>query len=354
MMSTFDCGSNGLTIHQLAPESELLWDAFAQSHKRGTVYHRAQWRHLFNRVFGHDTYYLYAHSKSGEFAGILPLVRLRSWLFGDFLVSIPYVNYGGAIGSSPEVEGALMQEARSIGSRLGCDHIEFRDTLDRGSDWAVRTDKVIMELGLPESPEHLWSALGPKLRAQIKRPTKEGMKAVRGGKELLGDFYAVFARNMRDLGTPVYPIKLFNWVLDTFPDTATVIAVKAKSKTVAAALTLGSGDRLEVPWASSVIEFNRFGVNMLLYWEALILAIENGYKVFDFGRSTRESGTHRFKTQWGATEQQLYWHYWLRKGRHIPQLTPSNPKYRFAASLWRHLPMFLTNRLGPAIVKNLP
>jgi serine/alanine adding enzyme len=353
MTSSF-LSSNGLSIHQLSSVDASRWDAFAQSHERGTVYHLTHWRNLFNDVFGHDTYYLYARQKSGEIVGILPLVRLQSWLFGNFLVSMPHVNYGGAIGTDPDVENALMGEAHAIGCRLGCGHIEFRDTLHREGSWAVRTDKVIVELALPQSPKNLWSALGSKVRAQIRRPTKEGMRVVRGGKELLGDFYKVFARNMRDLGTPVYPLGLFARVLDTFPNSATIIAVKRGNQAVAAGLLLGFGNRLEIPWASSLVDFNRFGVNMLLYWEALTFAIETGYKIFDFGRSTRESGTYRFKVQWGGTEKQLYWHYWLRKRHDIPQLTPSSPRYKLAVEVWRRLPIFLANRLGPMIVKNLP
>ena len=93
---------------------------------------------------------------------------------------------------------------------------------------------------------------------------------------------------------------------------------------------------------------------MLLYWEALKWAVTHGYQIFDFGRSSIDSGAYRFKKQWGAQEKQLCWHYWLREGRKLPQLTPNNPKYKLAIKVWKTLPLFLTNRLGPLVVKNLP
>ena len=111
---------------------------------------------------------------------------------------------------------------------------------------------------------------------------------------------------------------------------------------------------MEIPWASSIREFNRLGVNMLLYWEALRLSIERGCRMFDFGRSTRDGGTYRFKAQWGAAPRPLHWHYWLRRDGELPGLTPSNPKYRLAIAAWQRLPVWVSRLVGPSIVKYLP
>lgn len=347
-------GSAALKIEPLGSEDETAWDAFVDSHARGSIYHRAAWRALITDLFGHETHYLAAKSAEGRIVGVLPLVRLKSWLFGDFLVSMPYFNYGGAVAVDTSVEEALMKAACELAKELASNHIEFRDNRARDAGWPVRTDKVIMGLALPGSKDALWSDLGSKLRAQIKRPAKEGVTVVEGRKELLPDFYKVFARNMRDLGTPVYPQRLFASILETFPEDARIIALRLRDKPVAAGFLLGFRDRLEIPWASSIGEFNRSGVNMRLYWASLEYAITSGYKVFDFGRSTIDSGTYRFKKQWGPRERPLYWHYWLKEGQSIPQLTPSNPKYSLSIKLWQHLPVWITKQLGPKIVGNLP
>ncbi|WP_116348508.1 GNAT family N-acetyltransferase [Alkalilimnicola ehrlichii] len=211
-----------------------------------------------------------------------------------------------------------------------------------------------MELLLPDDPAPLWSDIGSKLRAQIKRPRREGVTVDAGGANLLAAFYSVFARNMRDLGTPVYPKRFFLRILELFPDQAFIVTVKHRGRPVAAAFLLGWQDRLEIPWASSIREYNRIGVNMLLYWEALCAAIERGYRCFDFGRSSVDSGTYRFKRQWGARPVPLYWYYWLPPGKSLPNLTPDNPKYQLAIRLWQRLPVAVTNLLGPSLVKNLP
>lgn len=346
--------TDSFTIERLSEKSSEQWDAFVDTHPDSSLYHRAVWRDLITELFGHESHYLYARSDTGAVLGVLPLIRLNSRLFGDFVVSMPYFNYGGAIALSAEIEGALMAAASDLADDLGCSHIEFRDSTLRGDNWPVRTDKVTMELMLPESERALWASFGSKLRAQIRRPQKEPVEILLGREDLLSKFYAVFSRNMRDLGTPVYPRQLFAWILETFPKQTSIVVLELRDRPVAVGFLLGFRGRLEIPWASSISEFNRFGVNMLLYWESLKIAIRDGYQVFDFGRSTINSGTHRFKKQWGAEQRQLYWHYWLRPGQRMPQLTPRNPKYRLFVEIWKHLPMFLTNSIGPKIVKSLP
>ena len=123
---------------------------------------------------------------------------------------------------------------------------------------------------------------------------------------------------------------------------------------VASGFLIGFKKRLEIPWASSLKEYNKLSPNMLLYWSVLKFAIENGYKQFDFGRSSIESGTYRFKEQWGAKPIQLYWYYWLSNGGKLPELNPHNPKYQTAINIWKRLPLSVTKIIGPRIVKNLP
>jgi FemAB-related protein (PEP-CTERM system-associated) len=211
-----------------------------------------------------------------------------------------------------------------------------------------------MTLDLPSSSEALWKSFDSKLRAQIRRPQKAGATYRLGGAELFSDFYAVFARNMRDLGTPVYPRAFFREILGEFAREARICIVDLAGRPVAAGLVLTHRSTMEIPWASSLREANRESVNMLLYFAVLEAAVKAGCKQFDFGRSTKDAGTYRFKAQWGAQPQQLNWHYWLAHGQTPPQISPSNPKYRLAIALWRRLPLPIANFLGPHIVKNLP
>lgn len=329
-------------------------DAFVIGHPGGSIYHLSCWRALIRHLFGHEALCLYARNAAGEITGLLPVVRLRSVLFGNYMVSMPYVNRGGALADDPVVEEALMCAAAQLAMRKGCSHVEFRDVFPRGPEWSLRTDKVAMVLPLAENTQALWKTIGTKCRAQVRRPMREGARVIHGGPELLGDFYAVFARNMRDLGTPVYPRRFFEAVCTAMGDGAALTVVRLGQQPVAAGLLLRDKQRMEVPWASSLRETNGLGTNMLLYWSMLERAVDAGCEEFDFGRSSVGSGTWRFKKQWGAEERQLYWHYWLAPGRAVPAMNPGNPRYRIAIRLWQRLPLTVANLLGPRIVKSLP
>jgi serine/alanine adding enzyme len=341
-----------LSIQKLTQELEPIWNEYVLN-SSASIYHDSRWIYLIKKVFGHDSHHIIA-LENGVVVGILPLVHLKSLLFGNYMVSMPYFNYGGAIATDNVIESKMMERAVEIASQLGAEHIEFRDSDPRDDPWPLRKDKVNMILDLPETAELLGKAIGAKKRSQIRRPQKEGVESIKGGIELLNEFYQVFSINMRDLGTPVYAKSFFSEILKTFPEHTKIVILRLNGKSISAAFLIGFKEQLEIPWASTLKEYNRFSPNMLLYWEVLKFAIESGYRKFDFGRSSIDSGTYRFKKQWGAVPKQLYWHYWLAEGKEMPQLTPENKKYKIAIKVWQHLPTFVTNGFGPPIIKNLP
>lgn len=343
-----------VSVHLLEDGESDRWDAFVGGHSQASTYHLSGWRRLIARVFGHECYYWFAEDHNRRIVGVLPTVRLRSRLFGDFIASMPYFTYGGALASNDLIAKLLMDNACEHARSLGVAHIEFRDLQTRPGIEHVRTDKVTMHLPLPTKADELWLSLSSERRNRIKKPQKSGARTEIGGRELLSEFYKVFSRNMRDLGTPVYGRTFFERMLDEFPKLITVVVTRFEGRPVAAAILMHHPESMEVPWVSSISDLNRMSFNVLLYWECLNFAIESGKKVFDFGRSSVGSGTHTFKKRWGAKEKQLYWHYWLRDGEKMPNLTPNNPKYRAAVRVWQKLPLFVTNALGPAIVKHLP
>lgn len=343
-----------MEIKLLQKETDA-WDSFVYAHEKASIYHLSAWRSVIENAFGHGTHYLYTTNRNNDVSGILPLVQIKSALFGNYMVSMPFFNYGGILAASYEAKKALLAGAETLAREKGASHIEFRDVLD-DADFGdeVRTDKVSMRLSLPEGEEELWSNIGSKLRAQIKRPAREGVRVSVGGIELLDEFYEVFSRNMRDLGTPVYSRKFFEEIFMCISDACRIVISRKGDLPVAAGFLIGYRGMMEIPWASSLREYNRLGVNMCMYWEALKYSVNQGFKQFDFGRSSVDSGTYKFKKQWGAKPIQLHWHYWLKSGQAIPMMNPSNPKYKLAIDMWQKLPLPIANYLGPMIVKNLP
>ena len=331
-----------------------LWDRYLDSHPDGVNYHRYAWRRVITESFGHDTCYLMVKDGSDFVRGILPLVHLNSRLFGNVLVSLPFVNYGGILADTAEAATALLEGAIRVRDRLGAAHLELRHLEELPLGLPCKRHKVTMLLPLASDVDTQWRLFNAKLRNQVRKAQKSGLTVRWGGAELLDDFYEVFVRNMRDLGTPVYAKRLFGTVLATFPDSSRIIVVHLDGTVVAAGLASWYRDTLEVPWASSNKDFKNLCPNNLLYWEAISYAIQQGFRTFDFGRSTPGEGTFRFKEQWGAAPHPLFWQYALKSGVTLPELSPHNPKYDLAIRIWRRLPLWVTRTLGPSIVRNIP
>ncbi len=305
-------------------------------------------------VFGHEACFIEARDRHGSLTGVLPLIRQKHFLLGNFATSIPFFNYGGALVDSEATAAGLMQYAVDVARNWGCSHVEFRDNRTRTGNWSVRTDKVSMILALPSSFEVLSRQLGAKLRSQVKRADREGASTRVGGLELLDAFYDVFCRNMRDLGTPVYPRGFFEALLRRFPEQTLIVCLNRGEQPAAAAFLVLDGTRAEVPWASCRNEMKPLGFNMKLYSELLSTVIARGCTVFDFGRSTVNSGTYRFKEQWGAKPVQLYWHRWERDPRVSLAPEGSTGFMRRMPALWSRLPLPVTRFLGPFISPSLP
>lgn len=332
----------------------FAWDSYVLSSPLSAGYHQSGWRRVIEEAFGHRTYYLTVRENNGALRGIVPLVLLASRGFGRFLVSLPFVNYGGVLADSPEAQRALEAYAVEQANELNAAHIELRHQQQIETPWVATERKVSMRLPLPGAYEELVKAFPSKLRSQVRRAQKEGMTARVGGSECLDEFYVVFSRCMRDLGTPVYAKDFFAKILEVFPKESRICVVSHGETPVAAGFLHGFRSSLEIPWAASDKRFNKLAPNMLLYGTVLEYACQQGFQVFDFGRSSPDSGTYRFKEQWGAQPQQLHWYYWMKDGRQVPQLNPQNPKYALAIRLWQKLPVAVANLLGPHIVKHLP
>ncbi|RLA05154.1 MAG: FemAB family PEP-CTERM system-associated protein [Gammaproteobacteria bacterium] len=330
------------------------WNEFVSRHPQGSVYHRYEVANLIKDTFSQQPYYYKSSNQEGSINGVLPTVRLKSVFFGDYFVSLPFFNYGGVLADTPEIAQGLITKAAKAATQIGASHIEFRHIDPVSANLTLRQDKVLMVKPLPDNREALLKEFKTKLRAQIKRPAREGAVARNGAHDLLADFYQVFSENMRDLGTPVYSINFFRALLDQPWIDSTILVVFIGNEPTAAAFLIKDGPRMEIPWASTRRKFNRLSVNMCLYSEALGLAIDKGCSVFDFGRSSVDSGTYRFKKQWGAEPVQLNWQYWLADGQKMPALTPSNPKYQLAINTWQKLPLCIANFLGPKIIRSLP
>jgi serine/alanine adding enzyme len=340
-----------IAVRRDVPAGDL--DRFAQVHSRATGYHLTAWLGVIERAFGHETMSLAAVA-GDRVEGVLPLVFFRSRLFGRFAVSMPFLNYGGVVADAPEIRQALVERAVEETRLRHGSHLELRHSEQLCPGLAPKRHKVAMRLPLAGNPDRQWEALDRKIRNQVRKGEKSQLEVAHGGVELVDDFYAVFAHNMRDLGTPVYAKAFFAEVMRTFADTARLFVVRHQGRPVAASLVYWHRSMIEVPWASALREANPLCANVLLYWHMLKFSNERGFTVFDFGRSTPNAGTFHFKKQWGAQPLELVWEYWNAGGAPPPSLNPDNPKFNLAIQIWQRLPVPVATAIGPHVIRHIP
>jgi FemAB-related protein (PEP-CTERM system-associated) len=328
------------------------WDRFVADAAGGTAFHRAAWQRVCASSMGHECVFLEARSApDGPLEGVLPLVRVRSRIFGHFLMSMPFVNYGGPLGSDDAIR-ALVADAVERADRERVDLLELRSRLELPVSLPVSHRKISVLLDLPANADALFKAFPGKLRSQIRRPQKAEVRVVISP-DTLPDFMRVFSAHMRDLGTPSLGEEFFRALREQFGSDLWIAVAYLGEEPIACGMGFRWGTEFEITWASSLRRHNPLSANMLVYWELMQFAIANGCTVFNFGRTTPGSPTHRFKQQWGGRDEQLHW-YQHRRGAVAATPSPDAGAFSWGPRIWRRLPLALTTRLGPRVVRLIP
>ncbi|HKV49942.1 MAG TPA: FemAB family XrtA/PEP-CTERM system-associated protein [Gemmatimonadaceae bacterium] len=330
----------------------IEWDRFMESAPGWTHFHRFGWRRVIEKVFGHECIYLAARDDQGTLVGVLPLVRVRSVLFGHFLVSMPFLNYGGPLGSAAAVQ-ALAEAAVTLAHDSGVGVLELRSRYALPLSMPASHRKITLVLDMPADDRALWRALDAKVRSQIRRPQKDGI-TVRFGADQVAPFFSVFSQHMRDLGTPTQSRALFEAIAQEFGESCWFGCAYLRDIPVAAGCAFTWGGEVEMTWASSLVAYKKSAPNMLLYWNFMERAIHEGITTFNFGRCSPDSGTHRFKKQWGARDEPLWWYGLAGRGENAHTPSPNDSRYAWGPAIWRRLPTTLATAIGPRIVRYIP
>ena len=333
-------------------DADPPWSEYLGRHPQATLFHNPRWGVVMERAYGNRPYYLTAR-RGDAVVGVLPLVLQRSVLFGTHLCSIPYFDAAGILADDAEAARALTEEAGGLMEQTRAGWVELRYADPVADSLPSRTDKVTLRLRLPRDPDELWKGFDAKVRNQIRKGEREGITVDQGEAELADAFCRVYVRTMRDLGSPPHSLRFFRLVVEHFAAASRLFVARLGQEIVAASFTLTDAVATRVPWAASDWRFRSSNANMLIYWHMLKSACERGSNCFDFGRSTRDSGTYRFKRQWGAEEVPLHWHYVLPPGAAVPDVRPDSPKYRLAVAVWRRLPLGVVRALGPRLIAKL-
>lgn len=341
----------GTGIKRLEESSVAKWDSFVESCAAATFFHRAGWKKVLEESFGHDCYFLYGEA-DGEICGVLPLVHVRSRLFGNALISSAFCVYGGAAASNPETEAALYTEAEKLAASLGVDYLELRLRAAVHSDWARKDDLyVTFRKTMDPDPDKNLAAIPRKQRAMVRKGLKSGLVGeLDDGTERL---HRIYSESVRNLGTPVFSRKYFRMLKEVFGDDCEILTVTHEGRPVAGVMSFYFRDEVVPYYGGGTSTDRKLAINDFMYWDLMRRSCEAGYRVFDFGRSKRGTGAFDFKKHWGFEPEPLIHEFKLLGVEALPEVNPTNPKYSLFISAWRKLPLPVANTIGPFISRSL-
>jgi len=341
-----------LQIKELDETRLVDWDAFVLGCPDATFFHRHGWKRVIERSFSHRTHYLYAE-RAGAIEGVLPLVHIKSAIFGNSLVSVGFCVYGGPVAANDEALTALDTAARGLADRLDVDYLEYRAMGDRAYPGAVEKADLYVTFRRPIDPdiEKNMHAIPRKQRAMVRKGQKLGLRA-----EIVRDcsqLYDVYSESVRNLGTPVFSRRYLDALQAEFGRDCEVLVVSHDGAPVSAVMSFYFRDEVLPYYGGGTAAARALAGNDFMYWEVMRCAAERGCRIFDFGRSKRGTGAFDFKKNWGFSAQPLRYQYILRRRDAAPDINPLNPKFRIFIAIWKRLPLPVANAIGPKIAKYL-
>ena len=341
-------GAEAVTVRVFEAGDQPRWNAYVTQHPEATFFHRAEWRDVLRKAFGHPTRYLLAE-RDGELCGVLPLAHVKSLIFGNALVSTPFCVYGGIVADDPTAHDALTADACALARNLGVQHLEMRNLKRRHPEWPCKDLYVTFRKPIQPQSEANLAAIPRKQRAMVRKGIQKGL--VTELDKTPERHYALYSESLRNLGTPVFARKYLDVLCETFGSDCEIRTVVSDGNAVASVLSFYFRDEVLPYYGGGSAAARGVAGNDFMYWAVMEAARERGVKIFDYGRSKRGTGAFEFKEHWGFEPQPLFYEYYLVKAQSLPNLSPTNPKYKRAIALWQRLPLPLTQLIGPSAAR---
>ncbi len=352
------CLQTYLQITELNPDANDQrgdWQNYADGAPTSTLFHSLNWMDAILSSYSHRPHYLLAH-RDGDVVGVFPLFEIRSLLVGTILVSVPYAVYGGAICDDQEVADKLLAEARWIARRIKAKYLDIRSMHARWPDLPTVDRYVTFIKSLPRSVGEVLGTFPRKARAEARRGREKFQLSVRFDDAQLETVWDLYSRSMRRLGSPNFPYRFFQALVQATPERHLVSVIYHRGCPLAGLLSLVHG-HIVFPYYSGCEHepASRMGANNYLYMTLMEKAVELGLKKFDFGRTRVDNaGSFSFKKNQGFEPTALGYQFDIPDGEAVPNLTPSNRKFHLARRIWKKLPLALTRPLGSWLSASIP
>jgi FemAB-related protein (PEP-CTERM system-associated) len=340
-----------VTVRPATDRDRTQWNAYVVRHAEATFFHRFEWAAVLREAFGHASHYLVAE-RARQVVGLLPLAEVRSLLFGHALVSTPFCVYGGVLADDPIARAALEAAAITLGTKLGVDHLEFRNSAPQRDDWSRKDLYVTFRRPLAADDEAELNLIPRKARAEVRKGLKNGLTAHVSHET--GEWYELYAESLRNLGTPVFQRGYAEVLLRTFGEDCEVLTLRAPDGTpLTSVLSFYFRGEVLPYYGGGGAAARSTGAHDLMYYEVMRRARERGCTAFDFGRSKRGTGSYAFKKNMGFLETPLNYEYRLVTAAEMPNLSPANPRYALLIDAWQRLPLWASKLVGPPLARYL-
>ncbi|HPF46599.1 MAG TPA: FemAB family PEP-CTERM system-associated protein [Emcibacteraceae bacterium] len=329
------------------------WDRYVMMHDRGSVFHLSAWGRSVNKSMGHDYYYLYAE-KDGTICGVLPLIHIKSRLFGNSLVSVAFSVGGGPLFDDPETLKLLDEHAKEIADDLAVDAMEYRQVQRCHDDWPIKAETYsVFRKNLSADNEENMLSIPRKQRAMVRKGINFGLTY--DIDDTVDRLYHLYSTSVRNLGTPVFPKSLFKALKDEFKDDCEILTVcSPDGNAISSVMSFYFKNEIIPYYGGGGVDARTYAANDFMYWSVMEHAVTSrGVTLFDFGRSKNGTGAFNFKKNWGFDPTPLEYEYYLREGDEIPEVNPLNPKYQLMIKTWQKLPLAVANFVGPFIARSL-
>jgi FemAB-related protein (PEP-CTERM system-associated) len=323
------------------------------AHPSGSPFHLCAWHDLLTKIFGYQPEYLIAYEGS-DIVGVLPLFLVENFMTGRVLISTPFAVYGGILARGDVAHATLATAAKMLARKRAVQYLELRNSAaDQrvGFSGIARYATFTRDVA-PTDREGLLKSLPTKTRNLVRKALKHNYASRPA--ENLDAFYGLLLKTYRRHGTPVFPLKFFALLVEKFGAGIDVREVLLDGQVAAVSMNFLFRDQMHTYYAASAQELWDKSPNNFMYFDHLLWAGNNGYRIFDFGRSKIGTGPYEFKKHFGATERPLPYEIMLVKRATLPNFSPANPKFAMAIKVWQKMPLPVTRLIGPRFVGLFP
>lgn len=349
--------TNQLTVTRCRDSTD--WDAYLERND-GPVYGLSGWTEATSE-YGHDRYDLVVRADD-VIVGALPLIHIRSRLFGSKLVSPPYAARGSIVTDddrSAAVTSLLLEQTRALADELDVDFVSLRGRdLGDVDEFEKRNRFVTFDIDLSGGPDVTWENIKESRRRQIRQAADEGGLEYDVGTTIddLRDYYDLYLESMRGHGSPPHSFRFFRTIWDRLtgagPGDIHLGMIKKDDTPINGIIDFSLGSTVYQWGVVTDYEYRELNGGSLLLWKSLERAAEAGYDSYEMGRTREGSGVYMFKKSFGGTKEWYDdYHYFPSDKGNLPH--PEAKKYERIKDVWRKIPIPITRLIGPFIRKDI-